>query len=166
MIHFTLKETPVLLGIVDTFECPYCLKISDWNLLRIDRHINIFFIPVIPLIMAPYRLKCAHCNYELIIRKDEIKNYIAKLKIKELFTCGKIDEYERKSRISEIDFLIEKVKQQRKNVAISESDKWTELTRNKTDEELLKIYFNQRFQYNASMIIAIKAEIDRRRLLN
>ncbi len=166
MIHFALKETPVLLGIVDTFECPYCLNISNWNLLRIDRHINIFFIPVIPLISASYKLNCENCLNELILRKDEIKNYKAKIEIEELFSFGNIDEFERKSRISEIDFLIENEKQCRKNIAISESVKWTESTRNKTDDELLQIYFNQRFQYNLSMIIAVKAEIDRRRLLN
>jgi hypothetical protein len=166
MIHFALKETPVLLGIVDTFECPYCLNVSDWNLLRIDRHITIYFIPVIPLISASYKLNCENCLNELILRKDEIKNYKAKIEIEELFSFGNIDEYERKSKISEIDFLIENEKQHRKTIAISESVKWTELTRNKTDDELLQIYFNQRFQYNPSMIIAVKAEIDRRRLLN
>ena len=166
MIHISVKETPKLLGIVDTFECPVCLIHSEWNLMRIDRHIEVYFIPIIPLISASYRLDCENCGYELILRKEEIKNYKAKLEIEDLFAYGSINEYERKSRISEIDFLIEKVKQERKDIAISESSKWTELTQKKTDDELLKIYFKQRYQYNPSMIIAVKAEIDRRRLMN
>jgi hypothetical protein len=166
MIHIALKETPVLLGIVDTFECPGCLNISNWNLLRIDRHIAVYFIPIIPIISASYKLKCASCNHKEIIRKEEIKNYKSKLEIEESFLRGIINEYERKSRISEIDFLIENEKQNRKNIAISESSKWTDLTKSKTDEELLKIYFRQRHHYNPSMIIAVKAEIDRRRLPN
>jgi len=164
MIHIALKETPVLLGIVDTFECPGCLNISNWNLLRIDRHIAVFFIPIIPIISASYKLKCASCNHKEIIRKEEIRNYKAKLKIEDLFSYGSINEYERKSRISEIDFLIEKVKQHRKTIASLESVKWTDLTRTKTDEDLLKIYLRQRHHYNPSMVIAVKAEIDRRRL--
>ena len=166
MIHIALKETPVLLGIVDTFECPVCLNISNWNLLRIDRHIALYFIPIIPLISASYKLKCASCNHKEIIRKEEIRNYKVKLEIEESFLRGLINEYERKSRISEIDFLIENEKQNRKNIAILESAKWTDLTRTKTDEELKNIYFMQRHNYNPSMVIAVKAEIDRRRLPN
>lgn len=166
MIHIKLKETPVLLGIVDTFECPGCLNHSNWNLLRIDRHISVFFIPIIPLISASYKLKCESCNHKAIIRKQEIKNYKVKLAIEESFSRGLINDYERIVKIKEINFLIENEKQLRKTIAISESSNWTDLTRSKTDEELLKIYFRQRHHYNAAMVIAVKAEIDRRRLTN
>jgi hypothetical protein len=39
-----------------------------------------------------------------------------------------------------------------------------ELASKKTDEELLKIYFQERTKYNPSMLNAVKAEIDKRKL--
>jgi hypothetical protein len=44
------------------------------------------------------------------------------------------------------------------------SKEWIDLASKKSDEELLTIYFQERYKYNPSMIIAVKSEIEKRKL--
>ena len=67
-------------------------------------------------------------------------------------------------QIIEIDKIIAQDKEKRKIKALNGSKEWTDLASKKTNEELLKIYLRERYKYNPSMIIAVKSEIDKRKL--
>jgi len=68
-------------------------------------------------------------------------------------------------KLKTINTLIEQAKESRRNKALEGGKEWTDFALKKLDDdELMTIYFKERYKYNPSMLIAVKAEIDRRKL--
>ena len=164
LLHFGIKETTTVVGAVDHCECQACLNISTWNLIQIEKYLSIFRVPIFPILGFSYKIKCESCNIEIVLKKDEIKLYRKKLFVEKSFLNGEINEVEKQSQINDIQFLIESEKQKKIHQAIEESIKWNDVVRSKTDVELLEIYYKKRHHYQASMVVAVKLELDRRRI--
>lgn len=160
MIIIGYKSTPKILGYVDKFECPKCLSNTNWKLLNVEEYLTLFFIPIIPT-GNDYYLICDYCNHQEILSKKEFINYKIKSEIELAFLENGITNNERELKINEI---IEQDKENKRNNALEGSKKWIDLASKKSDEELLTIYFQDRYKYNPSMIIAIKSEIKKREL--
>jgi hypothetical protein len=163
MIIIGHKTNPQLLGTVDNFECPYCLRHVNWQLLKVEKHFTLFFIPVIPAGNV-FSLICEHCNHQETLNKDEFSIYQTKSDLNVLYEDGEINENEWQLKIDEINIEIEKIKEIERGNALRESVKWADLASNKSDAELLKIYFQERSKYNQAMVIAVKNEIEKRNL--
>ena len=163
MIIIGYSNTPKLMGLVDKFECPKCLNHSNWQLLTVEKYFTLFFIPIIPT-GNEYALICEFCNHQENISKQDFLNYKEKSEIELAFSDSEITDIERELKINEINNTIEQDKKNRTNKALEESKEWMDLVSNKTDEELLAIYFQERYKYNPSMIIAVKAEIEKRKI--
>ncbi len=163
MIIVGFKNIPKILGSVDKFECPKCLNCANWKLLSVEKYFTIFFIPIIPT-GNEYSIICEFCNYQEILSKKYFINYKIKSEIELAFSENEITENERELRITEIDKIIEQDKESKRNNALEGSKEWTDLASKKTDVELLTIYFQERSEYNPSMIIAVKGEIEKRKL--
>ena len=163
MIIIGSRNTPNLLGYVDKFECPKCLNYSNRQLLNIEKYFTLFLIPIIPT-GNEYGLLCEFCNHKEILNKKDFINYKVKSEIELAFLEGEIADNERELKLNEINIIIEQDKESRKNKALEESKEWIDIASKKSDEELLTIYFQERHKYNPSMIIAVKAEIEKRKL--
>jgi hypothetical protein len=163
MIIVGYKNIPKLLGSVDTFECQRCLNIANWNLLNVEKYFTLFFIPIIPT-GDEYSIICESCHHQEILNKKDFTNYKIKSEIEIAFLENRITQDERERQINEIDKIIEQDKEQRRNKALEGSKEWIDLASKKSDEELLTIYFQERYKYNPSMIIAVKSEIEKRKL--
>ncbi|QXP71263.1 zinc-ribbon domain-containing protein [Polaribacter sp. R2A056_3_33] len=159
------KNKPNILGSVDKCECPKCLNISKWNLLELEKYFTLFFIPIIP-IGSNYRIMCEICNHQEILSKKHFINYKKKLDIEWLFSENEITAQERNLKINEINIIIEKAKINKLNTSPEERKECKELASKKTDEELLTIYFKERYKYIPAMITAVKSEIEKRNLTN
>ena len=163
MIIIGHKMNPLLLGTVDKFECPYCLKHANWQLLKVEKHFTLFFIPLIPT-GSVYSLICEHCNHQKILSKDEFSIYQRKSDLNSQYEEGEINENEWQLKIDAINIEIEKIKEIERSNALIESVEWADLASKKSDEELLRIYFQERNKYNSAMVIAVKNEIEKRKL--
>ena len=164
MIIVGLKNIPKLLGFVDKFECSKCLNSSNWQLLNIEKYFTLFFVPIIPTGNV-YSLVCEHCNHQEILSKKDFINYKLKSEIELLFSEGEITDNERELKLKEINVIIEKEKESRRNKALEGSKEWINLASKKSDDELMTIHFKERYKYNPSMLIAVKAEMEKRKLL-
>ncbi|WP_282071374.1 hypothetical protein [Polaribacter atrinae] len=162
----SFKDIPNILGSVDTCECPKCLNISKWSLLEMEEYITILNIIPIIKIGNNYSLFCEVCNHQEILSKKHFKNYKKKLDIEWLFSENEITEQERNLKINEINIIIEKAKINKLNTSPEERKECKELASKKTDEELLTIYFKERYKYIPAMITAVKSEIAKRNLTN
>lgn len=163
MIIVGYNTVPKILGYVDTFECRRCLNIVNWKLLNIENYFTLFFIPIIPTGNA-YKLICESCNHEEILDKNDFTNYKIKSEIESDFLDNLITQDEKETKINEINKIILQDKERRRNKAIEGSKEWADLASEKTNEELLTIYFHERYKYNPSMIIAVESEIEKRKL--
>ena len=163
MIIFGYKDIPKTLGCVDRFECHGCLNIAKWNLVRVETYFTLFFIPII-LTGNQYIILCGSCGHQEVLNKEDYTNYKTKSDIEISFLENIITQDEREVQIIEIDKIIAQDKEKRKIKALNGSKEWTDLASKKTNEELLKIYLRERYKYNPSMIIAVKSEIDKRKL--
>jgi hypothetical protein len=164
MIIVGFSNTPNLLGCVDIFECPKCLNTSNWQLLKIDKFFTLFFIPIIPT-GNKYSLVCEFCDHQEILSKKDFINYKLKYEIELAFSDGEITFDEREIKLNEINYLIDHEKEIKRKKALEGIEEWRLLASKKSDEELMVIYFKERYQYNPSMLIAVKAEIDKRKLI-
>jgi DNA-directed RNA polymerase subunit M/transcription elongation factor TFIIS len=163
MIIVGYRNTPKLFGCVDNFECPKCLNKSNWKLLNLEKYFTLFFIPIIPM-GNEYSLICQHCDYQEFLSKKDFINYKLKSEIEQSCSEREITENDKEIKLKTINALIEQAKESRRNKALEGSKEWTDLASKKTDDELMTIYFKERYKYNPSMLIAVKAEIDRRKL--
>ena len=164
MIIVGSRNTPKLLGYVDKFECPKCLNRSNWQLLNIEKYFTLFFIPIIPT-GNEHSLICQVCDHQEILSKKDFIKYKLKSDIELSFSEGKITENERVLKLNEINIIIEQEKESRRNKALEGITEWTDLASKKSDEELMNIHFKERYKYNPSMLIAVKAEIEKRKLI-
>ena len=163
MIKVGFKTIPNKLGLVDKFECPKCLNNTNWGLLRVKEYLTIVFIPIIPF-GNKYRLICEYCNHEEILSKKHFINYKKKSGIEQAFFDNEITENERNLKINEINRVIEQDKKSKVNNSLEEINECKDLASKKSDEELLTIYYEERYKYIPSMIAAIKNEIEKREL--
>ena len=163
MIIVGFKNIPKTLGSVDKFECPKCLNYANWKLLSVEKYFTIFFIPIIPT-GNEYSIICEFCNHQEILSKKYFINYKIKSEIELAFLENEITENERNLKTNEINRINEKDKKSRRNKALEGSKEWTGLASKKSDEELLTIFFQERYKYNSAMIIAVKTEIEKRKI--
>ena len=163
MIIVGNKNIPKILGCVDTFECQRCLNIVNWNLLSVEKYFTLFFIPIIPT-GNEYYIICECCHHQEILNKKDFTNYKIKSEIEIAFLENRITNDEREIKIIEINKIIEQDKEQRRNKALEGSKEWIDLASKKSDKELLTIFYQERYKYNPSMIIAVKSEIEKRNL--
>ena len=163
MIIIGFKDIPRSLGFVDKFECSKCLNYVNWELLNVEKYFTIFFIPVVQT-GKKYSIVCDFCKHEEILGKKNYNNYKIKSKIEIAFSENEITENERNLKVNEINRILEQDKKSRKNKALERSKEWTNLASKKSDEDLLNIYFKERYKYDSSMIIAVKSEIEKRKL--
>lgn len=164
MIIVGYRNNPKLLGVVDNCECPKCLNSSNWQLLNEEKYFTLFFIPIIPTGNI-YSLLCEYCNYQVILNKEDFKKYKIKSEIELSFSKGIITESERNLKLNEINIIIEQEKKIRKKIALERSKEWTDLASKKSDSELMTIHFKERYKYNPSMLIAVKAEMEKRKII-
>jgi len=164
MIIIGYNTTPKLMGSVDYFECPKCLNNSNWHLLKIENVFTFFFIPIFPT-GNEYSIICEICNHQENLSKVDFLNYKVKSEIELSFSKGEITGNEREIKLKEINIIIEQKKEISRKKALEGSKEWTDLASKKSDEELLTIYFKERFKYNPSMLVAVMAEIEKRKLI-
>jgi hypothetical protein len=98
------------------------------------------------------------------LSKKDFINYKIKSEIEQSYFEREITENDKEIKLKTINALIEQAKESRRNKALEGSKEWTDLASKKSDDELMTIYFKERYKYNPSMLIAVKAEIDRRKL--
>lgn len=163
MIILGYRNNPKFFGFADNFECPKCFNRSNWQLLKLEKYFTLFFIPIIPT-GNEYSLICEYCDYQEFLNKNEFINYKLKSEIEQSLTDRELTENERELSLKEINEIIEQEKESRRNKALEESKEWEDLALKKSDDELMTIYFKERYKYNPSMLIAVKAEIDKRKL--
>ena len=164
MIILGYKDTPISLGTVDKFECPRCLNQSNWQLSHLEKFFTLFFIPII-CTGNVYTLTCEHCGHEDILSKKDFLNYKAKYDIELSFSEGKISEEEKTLKLKDINIILEQEKEIKRKKAKEESKEWIELASKKSNEELLIIHFKERHKYLPSLLIAVKNEMEKRKLI-
>ncbi len=157
-------DIPKSFGVIDKFECPKCLNQSNWHLSHLEKFFTLFFIPIM-CTGNVYTLTCEQCGHEDILSKKDFINYKAKHDIELSYSDGKISEEEKTLKLKEINVILEQEKEIKQKKAIEESKEWIELASKKSNEELLIIHFKERHKYLPSLLIAVKNEMEKRKLI-
>jgi hypothetical protein len=163
MVIVGFWNNPVAFGTVDTFDCPKCFNSSNWQLSYTSTYFTLFFIPIIPT-GNYYNLVCPICNHQIELSKKEFKNYKSFSDLQLAKQRNEINNFEYELKLNDIKSLIEADKKIESDKALEESKSWDDLVRIKTDDELIIIYYHERYKYNHSMLVAVKREIDKRKI--
>ena len=152
-------------GSVEQIECDNCHNTEYWQLSKITKYFTLFFIPIFPHehIKIYY---CPICKNATELDKEFFEFYKSIAEINLAYSTKTISGEERSIKLQAIYSLIEKVNDAKLLKYTEESKDWVKLASEKSNFELANIINGKKDEYNPAFVIAVAAEIEKRKSKN
>lgn len=150
-------------GNVEQQLCPHCDTKDFWRLERVSTYFTLFFIPIFPH-ETDYLYRCSTCDYGIGLTKSQFNDYKSIADINTASSKQLITDAEKAEKLEKVYQGINERKKNEMNRDLEESKKWTDVLREKSDDDLALILKEKRNDYTQSFLIAAERELGKRTL--
>jgi hypothetical protein len=125
----------------------------------------LFFIPIFPSDNEKLYF-CPICKHGFTLDNEFFNYYKSIADINTAYSEKRINEKEQKTQLDAINSLIAKSNEAKRFKYTEESKNWVKLASEKSNYELMAIINSKIGEYNPAFVIAVEAEIEKRKSNN